>query len=136
MPSDSCPVGAAVPRHSVTAYEKGSYFLRALEGAAGRPAFDAIFKSRLHVHRFGAVSTDDFITHFEKHSTGLLEKVNAAGWLDAPGIPPNCPKASPAKLAAVAKLAGTAPSTEATKSWPATEWHLIAQQTVGRLLGA
>lgn len=115
-------------------YEKGYSFLRALEEAAGRPAFDAIVKSWLHAHRFGAVDTDDFIAHFEKHSPGLLEKVNAAQWLDAPGIPSNCPKASPAKLAAVERLAGTVPKAEATKSWSATEWQLFLELSKHRFL--
>ncbi|MFT3712552.1 MAG: M1 family metallopeptidase [Archangium sp.] len=109
---------------SVVPYEKGYLFLRTLETAAGREAFDVLLKSWLTAHRFGAATTDDFLAHVEKHAPGLLAKVNAKQWIDEPGIPANAPRAESAKLEALRKFEGAIPEAAQVSAWTATEWQL------------
>ena len=112
---------------SVVPYEKGYLFLRTLEAAAGRTAFDALLLSWLTAHRFGSASTDDFIAHCEKQAPGLLQQVNASGWIEEPGLPASATKVQSPRLEAIRALAGTVPSVEATKKWTATEWNLFLE---------
>ena len=121
---------------SVVPYEKGYLLLRALEAAAGRASFDALLKSWLAKHRFGSVSTDDFIAHFEKTAPGLLEKVNAMTWIDQPGVPADAPRAKSARLDAVKALVGTVPEAAAVASWTAIEWQLFLEWSPRTLTAA
>jgi aminopeptidase N len=109
---------------SVVPYEKGYLFLRTLETAAGREAFDVLLKSWLAAHRFGAATTDDFLAHVEKHAPGLLAKVNAKEWIDAPGLPANAPRATSAKLESLRKFEGALPDAAEVTAWTPTEWQL------------
>jgi leukotriene-A4 hydrolase len=120
---------------SVVPYEKGYLLLRALEGAAGRAAFDALLKAWLTRHRFGAASTDDFIAHFEGAAPGLLAKVNARRWLDEPGVPADAPRAGSKRLDAVRAQVGRVPELDTVKGWTATEWQLYLEWSP-RTLGA
>jgi aminopeptidase N len=110
---------------SLVPYEKGYLFLRALDEAAGRPAFDAWLRSWLVAHRFGAVTTDDFLASFEAALPGVLDRVGAARWLDGDGVPDGAPRVSSARLDAIEAAArGGLPVTE-----PATpvEWQLYLE---------
>jgi len=108
-------------------YEKGYLFLKALEAAAGREAFDALLSTWLGAHRFGAASTDDFLALVEREIPGLLAKVDAKAWVDGPGLPATYWKPESARLAAVEKIGGRVPTLEETKDWSATEWQLYLE---------
>ena len=112
---------------SVVPYEKGYLLLRALEAAAGRANFDALLKSWLTKHRFGAVNTDDFIAHCDASAPGLLAQVNALEWIDQPGIPATAPRAKSARLDAVKALVGSIPESAKVASWSAVEWQLFLE---------
>lgn len=112
---------------SVVPYEKGALLLKALEVAAGREAFDRLLKSWLGAHRFGSVTTDDFLAHFSKAAPGLLERVRALEWIDGPGVPSDAPRPTSRRLEAVKALAGTVPTAEATKGWTALDWQLFLE---------
>lgn len=112
---------------SIVPYEKGYLFLKALEAAAGRPAFDAFLGKWLGAHRFGAVDTDDFLALVERENPGLLAKVDAKAWIDAPGLPANYAKPESARLSAVLAFTGSVPTKEQTKDWGATEWVLYLE---------
>ncbi len=114
---------------SVVPYEKGYLFLRALEAAAGRAAFDGLLKAWLAAHRFGSVTTEDFLAHCERQAPGLLAKVDAATWLDAPGVPAGAPVASSSRLEAVRAFIGTVPSEADAKGWTPAEWQLFLDGT-------
>ena len=105
-------------------YEKGYLFLKALEAAAGRGAFDAMLKSWLGAHRFGAATTDDFVAHVEKQLPGVLAKVGASTWLDQPGLPPNAPRPESKRLAAVQALGARVPTKDEARGWIPAEWQL------------
>lgn len=83
--------------------------------------------SWLQTHRFGAVTTDDFLAHFSKAAPGLMEKVNALRWIDEPGVPDDAPRATSSRLDAVKALTGTVPSKEETATWTAIEWQLFLE---------
>ncbi|MBN9163744.1 MAG: hydrolase/aminopeptidase [Myxococcales bacterium 68-20] len=109
---------------SVVPYEKGYFFLKALEAAAGREAFDTLLSRWLGAHRFGAVTTDDFLALVERESPGLLAKVDAKAWIDAPGLPRAFRKPDSARLGAVLELAGRVPAANETEGWSVAEWVL------------
>lgn len=105
-------------------YEKGYLFLKTLEAAAGREAFDRLLRTWLGEHRFGAATTDDFLATAERVLPGLLVKVDAKAWIDAPGLPPAHWKPESARLAAVQKIGARVPTRDESKAWSPTEWHL------------
>jgi hypothetical protein len=109
---------------SVVPYEKGYLFLVLLEQRVGRPAFDAMLKAYLGAHRFGAVTTDEFLAVVERTFPGLLAQVGATQWLDQPGVPANAPTFRSERLAAIEALGSAAPGDVLAASWSATEWVL------------
>lgn len=114
---------------SVVPYEKGYLFLKALESAAGRESFDALLGTWLRAHRFGAVTTDDFLALVERTNPGLLEKVDAAAWIDGPRLPESHWTPESPRLTAVrdAALAGRVPSKEEAAPWTPAEWQLYLE---------
>jgi leukotriene-A4 hydrolase len=108
-------------------YEKGYLFLKALEAAAGREAFDALLGKWLGAHRFGAATTDDFLAVVERVIPGLLEKVDAKTWIDGAGLPATYWKPESARLTALQSVAGRVPTDDETKTWTATEWTLYLE---------
>lgn len=112
---------------SVVPYEKGYLFLKTLEAAAGREAFDRLLVTWLGAHRFGATTTDDFLALVERLAPGLLARVDAKTWIDEPGLPPTSWKPESKRLAAVLDAAGRVPTTEETRAWTVTEWVLYLE---------
>ncbi len=106
-------------------YEKGYFFLRALEDAAGRDAFGGWLKSYLQQFRFGAITTDDFLAHFEGALPGVLKKVGADKWIDGEGVPADAPRPRSTKLAAIEALRGKPPADPS--AWTPTEWQLYLE---------
>ena len=113
--------------YSLVPYEKGYFFLCALEAQVGRPAFSAWLRSYLADFRFGAITTDDFLAHFERSLPGALAKVDAARWIDGPGMPASAPAPRSSRIEALERLAGTVPEVAATAGWSATEWQLFLE---------
>ncbi|HEY3445478.1 MAG TPA: M1 family metallopeptidase [Myxococcales bacterium] len=113
--------------YSQVPYEKGYLFLRTLEDAVGRPAFDAFLRKYLDAFRFQSITTEDFTAFVEKALPGALAKVDAKAWIDGPGIPANAPKARSAKLEALQALGTKAPTEALAKSWTPAEWSLYLE---------
>lgn len=108
-------------------YEKGYLFLRALEDALGRDAFTAWLQRYIADFRFGAITTDDFLAHFERAHPGVLARVDAAQWIDGEGVPASAPRAHSARLDAITALGGAVPSRDVATGWTATEWQLYLE---------
>ena len=108
-------------------YEKGYLFLKALEAAAGRDAFDLLLAKWLGAHRFGAANTEDFLALVERELPGLLAKVDATAWVDGPGLPASYRKPESARLSAVLEAAGRIPTADEAKAWSAIEWQLYLE---------
>ncbi len=113
--------------YSLVPYEKGYFFLCAIEAAVGRKAFSAWLRSYLSEFRFGAITTDDFTAHVERSLPGVLAKVDAAAWLDGPGLPASAVAPSSSRIEAIERLAGTVPAREVTAAWSAVEWQLFLE---------
>ncbi|MFN0253124.1 MAG: M1 family metallopeptidase [Kofleriaceae bacterium] len=113
--------------YSLIPYEKGYFFLAAIENLVGRSAFEAWLKTYLTSYRFGAITTEEFEAHLEAALPGALAKANARAWIDGPGIPDGAVPPASAKLDAIEGLRGALPSREASAGWTATEWNLYLE---------
>lgn len=114
---------------SLVPYEKGYLFLVLLERTAGRAAFDRFLQGYLRKFRFRSITTNDFEAAIEEAIPGLLAKVDAAAWIDGPGVPANAPKFTAPALERITSLAkewpsGKRPEPALANGWSATEWQL------------
>ena len=80
-------------------YEKGQWFLYALEKAIGRDKFDALLKQWFDKHAFTSVTTDDWIDYLHAEQPKLDALVHA--WTYDAGIPSDAPQVTSPRLAAV-----------------------------------
>ena len=75
------------------AYEKGYFFLRAIENAVGRQKFDVFLKSWFDGHAFQSVTTEQFLAYLNEHlirgNVELEKKIRIKDWVYGPGIPSN-----------------------------------------------
>ena len=108
-------------------YEKGYFFLKTLEAAAGRVAFDRLLATWLGAHRFGAVTTEEFLALVEKEIPGLLARTNSTAWLDEPGMPVDFQKPTSPRLEAVRSFGQRVPTPEEAKAWSIVEWMLYLE---------
>jgi leukotriene-A4 hydrolase len=114
---------------SLVPYEKGYFFLKTLEQAAGRARFDKLLTTWLSEHRFGSAATQDFTALVDRLEPGLLDKVDAKAWIDGPLLPDARWRPFSERLEAVRHLAGTVPTAEQAKGWSPTEWQLFLEAT-------
>lgn len=117
--------------YSLVPYEKGYFFLSAIEAAVGRTAFEGWLKTYLRDFRFGAITTEDFEAHIEKGLPGALAKVDARTWIDGEGVPAAAVPPRSKRLDAIEALQGAAPPAEVGAAWNATEWNLYLE-TIAR----
>jgi len=104
-------------------YEKGFLFLRALEDAVGRPAFDRFLKKYMEAFRFQSVTTEELLELVRTELPGALETVNAPRWIDGEGVPAGAPVARSSRLEQVEVLKTELPS-PAAKEWSPWEWQV------------
>ena len=113
--------------YSLIPYEKGYFFLAAIESVVGRAAFEAWLKTYLASYRFGTVTTEQFEAHLEAALPGALAKANARAWIDGVGIPEGAVPPRSIKLDAIEDLHGALPAPEVAAAWTATEWNLYLE---------
>ncbi len=91
-------------------YEKGCLFLRSLEEAFGRPAFDAWLKGWFQRGAFTSRTTADLEQDLEdtlfKLDPEKAAAVHLAEWIKAPGLPDSAPKPSSKAFAEVERVSG------------------------------
>lgn len=79
------------------AYEKGYFFLKALEDAVGREKMDAFLKEYFTEHSFQSLTTEQFVRYLDqvllKGDEALKTKVNIKEWIYKPGTPSGMPVA-------------------------------------------
>jgi len=79
------------------AYEKGYFFLRALEEAVGREKMDVFLKEYFTKHAFQSLTTEQFISYLNqlllKGNETLSAKINVKEWIYKPGLPTGIPVA-------------------------------------------
>lgn len=92
------------PDDAVTdiAYEKGALFLRRLEEAYGRPAFDAFLRAWFDRHAFTSQTTEAFRAFLAAELNDPLLPGQSAPdldrWIEAPGLPDDAPRPQAAIL--------------------------------------
>ena len=67
------------------AYEKGALFLRHLEAAVGRDAFDDFLRGYFDHFAFQSITTADFESYLSEHLT--VDAVPVSEWIYEPGLP-------------------------------------------------
>jgi leukotriene A-4 hydrolase/aminopeptidase len=113
---------------SEIAYEKGAFFLRMLEDAAGRENFDKFLRGYFEKFEFQTMTTEKFLEYLDAQ---LIKKyslsVNVNDWVYKQGIPSNIPKIESDRFVKVeAKIEewkkGTAAASLGIKEWSTHEW--------------
>ena len=113
------------------AYEKGYLFLRRLEEAVGRQAWDEFLAGYFDAHAFRSLTTKQFLDYLDDHlltETDTVSDAEVATWVHGPGLPDNVPEIDSKRLdrvkAEVERLVGgAAPSELATEGWSTHEWR-------------
>ncbi len=108
-------------------YDKGYLFLRAIEDHVGRPRFDGYVRAYIAAHRFGAITTEDFVTFTNTTLPGVLEAIHASAWLDGPGVPPGAPASTSLLLDGLSRVGTQIVSADVGARWSPTEWQLYLQ---------
>lgn len=115
----------------VVAYEKGALFLRTLEAAFGRPAFDRFLRGYFDAFAFQSLSTDQFLRYLEQHllaaNPAKAASLQVASWIDGPGVPANAWRPLSQAFVpvdeAIKAFAGGAPaSSVSTAGWTTHHW--------------
>ena len=72
------------------AYEKGALFLRHLEEAVGRDAFDDFLRGYFDHFAFQSITTADFESYLAEHLA--VDAVPVSEWIYEPGLPASAPR--------------------------------------------
>jgi leukotriene-A4 hydrolase len=113
--------------YSLVPYEKGYFFLCAIEAAVGRAAFERWLRRYLADFRFGAITTEDFEAHLEAALPGALAQVDARRWIDGEGIPETAAAPRAGLVDAIEALHGTVPPAAVAQRWSPIEWGLYLE---------
>jgi len=117
---------------SDVAYDKGSWFLRFLEGRYGRAVFDSYIRGYFDHFAFQSISTEQMLAYLkanliEKHP-GKVSWDEVNDWIYGTGIPKDAPLPTSSRFDAIdrqrkAFLDGTLPAGELdAKEWSTQEW--------------
>ena len=110
------------------AYEKGAFFLRMLEEAAGRKNFDAFLTKYFAEHQFQTISTEAFLDYLNENLIDKYNlKVNVEEWVFGQGLPQNCAVISSDRFKMVEQnindwQEGKPASELKTSKWSTHEW--------------
>lgn len=119
------------------AYDKGCFFLRALEEKVGRATFDAFLNQYFKDNAFKSMDTESFIVYTNEH---LFQENNIPvhsslydQWIYGEGLPESMPEIRSERFVQVDSaarkwLSGTPATSLETKDWSTHEWlHFIQQ---------
>jgi aminopeptidase N len=116
------------------AYDKGFFFLRALEEAAGRPAWDDFLRRYFDGHAFQSMTTARFVEILKSDlfakDPSIATKVDVQAWVYGPGLPAGAPRPSSPDFdkvdAELARFAGGTPAKQlATSGWVTQQWQRL-----------
>ncbi|ANM32299.1 hypothetical protein ABI59_16225 [Acidobacteria bacterium Mor1] len=110
-------------------YTKGYLFLRTLEEAAGRDAFDPFLAGYFDKFAFQSMTTEKFLDYMNTEliakDPSIAEKVDVDAWVYGPGLP-SMPEINTAALDAVqAALDGWLAGEIATSALPIPDWPAL-----------
>lgn len=122
------------------AYEKGYFFLRALEDEVGRERFDAFLRDYFKRYAFQVMDTEQFLQVLRAQLLrGNPADFPVDAWVYGPGLPDNAPRVQSARFAAVDAavqqwLRGDASLSDlATGAWSTHEWLHFLRQLDGQV---
>ncbi len=111
-------------------YEKGYLFVRRMEDAIGREAFDRFLKAYIERFRFQSIDTATFLAFVHEVAPAIAEAVDLPQWVDGTGLPLDAPVVRSNKLEEV--LVRTSRhrrdepvTTEETATWSVHEWLIF-----------
>jgi aminopeptidase N len=113
---------------STVPYEKGYLFLRAIEAAVGRPAFDAFLQAYIDEHRFGSLTTEALVDFLDAKLPGARSKVDFDRWLFTAGLPHDAPREHSTtldRLEALARRLGEGELPAGLDELGPTEWQVM-----------
>lgn len=88
------------------AYNKGAFFLMALEEAVGRENFDKFLLDYFNTHKFQSITTETFVEYLNEN---LIDKYNLNfnidEWIYGPGTPSNITQIESPRFATIQDLA-------------------------------
>ncbi|MBM4013525.1 MAG: M1 family metallopeptidase [Planctomycetes bacterium] len=114
------------------AYQKGARFLQAIEQAVGRAKFDRFLRAWFDGNAFESRTTDDFLAFLRREllagQPALEASLRIGEWVDGPGLPTNCPRATSRALEkAAAEMArfkgGAAAAALDVKGFTTQQWQ-------------
>src|SRR5690606_23272538 len=115
-------------------YEKGAFFLEALERSYGRDEFDVFLRGWFDHNAFGSVDTAKFRAYLQAELIAKHQPLEGKSvpdielWIEGPGLPDDAPNPSSPAFATVdlqvkAFLSGQKPAARlTTKGWSPHEW--------------
>jgi leukotriene-A4 hydrolase len=109
---------------SIVPYEKGYLLLRAIEEAVGRERWDRFVLDYMRAYRFQALTTEEWLVFLERELPGAAERVDAAAYLHAPGLPASAPVPRSERLARVLALPPGVPDAHVGGRLTPLEWRL------------
>jgi hypothetical protein len=113
------------------AYEKGRFFLTAIEHAVGREKWDAFINKYFSTYAFKSMDTETFLKYLDneliKGDEELKKKLNINAWVYGPGLPSNCPEIKSTELEKAGNAAttfknGAKASELNTSGWTTHHW--------------
>lgn len=119
------------------AYQKGRFFLTAIEDVVGRTAWDAFINKYFTGFAFKTMTTKNFIEYLNKElikgNDSIAQKIQVDKWIYEPGLPANCPVVKSVELekaAATAQefLKGKSPDQLNTANWTTHHWLYFLRQ--------
>ncbi len=127
-------LGGRSPDEGVTSvpYVKGAMFLRTVERAVGRDAFDPFLRGYFDTFAFRSVTTGQFAAHLQSellaHHPDATASISVEEWLEQPGLPEHRHEHESAVLdqaehAALAWAQGSVPAERLeTDRWTTQHW--------------
>jgi leukotriene-A4 hydrolase len=125
------------PDEGVTdiAYNKGYFFLRAIEEKYGREKFDAFLNDYFHENAFTSMDTDAFIKYIKNYYQTkfaiALDDAFFNAWIFTEGLPSDCPKPNAIRFSKVDEVIASWQNGKnfekgVAKNWSTQEWlHLL-----------
>lgn len=114
-------------------YEKGARLVAALEREVGEDRFLRFIREYMDAFRFTSITTEQFCSFVEAKLPAALKAVNAAAYLDKPGLPETAPEFRSVQLDTLTVLAeswaaGGRPSAHQIASWKPAELVVYLQK--------
>lgn len=100
-------------------YIKGSLFLRQIEQAIGRPAFDHFLRSYFDHFAFRSITTAEALAYLRRE---LAPRVPIEEWVFEPGLPETAPRAVSSRLEIAAAAQNLSADDLPAARWNTQEW--------------